>query len=307
MHPRILIVAPTERRARTLADSVAFAGPVDAASGQKPPRELDDYQLMVWEGSPRMRALRPLLDRLPQTCHVVLALSQLDVRWVSYHMVDPRINHYLGTPFLEGDLRVVVSKLASGEIFGLDRHLPPQAEIQYRRITTYKERCDLLDEIDRYVCDRPLRGKIRRSAGRVVEELLMNAMYNAPVEADGSRVFEDVDPNRRIERATPRPVSVRFASDGGSLFISVRDRFGTFQRDHLARYLLRCVTDDSPIEEKKRGAGLGLYQIVSSVTRIAINVLPGSVAEFICILDPPSEGASPLRLLSVTIGRAVQV
>ena len=131
----------------------------------------------------------------------------------------------------------------------------------------------------------------------------MNAMYQAPMDADGRRIFAEIEPNVRIRRRTPRPVSMRFAASKGSFYLSVRDRFGSFQRSDLYKYLLRCVTDDSPIEDKKLGAGLGLYQVTSSVSRLVINILPHSVSEFICVLEPPEEGASPLRLLTVTTQR----
>ncbi len=82
------------------------------------------------------------------------------------------------------------------------------------------------------------------------------------------------------------------------MYISVRDRFGSFRREDFARYMLRCVILDAPIEEKKLGAGLGLYLIAATTTEFVINILPGSVSEFICMLEP---GTGPsLKLLSVS-------
>jgi hypothetical protein len=300
---RILIVAGSEKRAKVLAEPLDFVElPVDAFSWRKRLSHTSNYRLLIWEASPRVKKPDAVLEKLPQDCHVVLLLPRLDVRWVSYYMAYPRINHFLGNPITKSDLRNVVEKLATGAIFGLERYLPDQANIQYRRVQSFKDRCSVLEEIDEYVQSRRLRGKIRRAAVHVGEELLMNAMYQAPVDEDGVRVFEDVEPNVRIRRRTPRPVSVRFVTARRSFFICVRDRYGTFKRDDLARYLFRCVTEEAPIEEKKLGAGLGLYQIASLATRMIVNILPGSVAEFICIVEPPSQDASPLRLLSVTTG-----
>jgi hypothetical protein len=129
---------------------------------------------------------------------------------------------------------------------------------------------------------------------------MMNAMYQAPMDADGNRVFADVEPRVRIRRKTPRQISLRYAVHERCFFISVRDRFGSFRREDLAHYLLRCVTDESPIEDKKLGAGLGLYLVTSACRRLVINVLPGRVSEFICILEPLTEDSSPLKQLSVT-------
>jgi hypothetical protein len=39
------------------------------------------------------------------------------------------------------------------------------------------------------------------------------------------------------------------------------------------------------IEEKRLGAGLGLYLITSTVRGLIINILPGMVSEFICVIS----------------------
>jgi hypothetical protein len=185
--------------------------------------------------------------------------------------------------------------------------LPSQVNICYRRLSTFKERCDTLEEIDTFAKLNRLRSQTRRATLRVAEELLMNAMYQAPMDKQGRRIFADIEPAERIHHRTPRPISLRYACQKGAFYLNIRDRFGSFKRDDLAHYLLRCVTESSPIEQKKLGAGLGLYQIASTATRFVINILPGSVSEFICTMEPAGKkDESVLKMLSVTTQRPYQ-
>jgi hypothetical protein len=81
----------------------------------------------------------------------------------------------------------------------------------------------------------------------------------------------------------------------------VRDRYGSFRREDLARNLHRCVNDEVQIEQKTIGAGLGLYLIASESKALVINVLPDEVSEFICVLEGPSQDQELQKMISVTV------
>ncbi len=302
---RILVCAPDGDAARRLAATLDFLdrGVDRWHPGQTLPESFARYRLLVCQTGGALERPDELLARLREDAHVVLLLTSLDARWVAYHMRDPRVNHFLASPANPEDLRVVVEKLDTGAIFGLGWYLGDEEDVRYLKLRSFKQRRDALDDLEAFTREARLRGRIRRVAGQVTEELLMNAMYQAPVDPAGRRVFEDVEPALRVRKRTPQPVSLRYAVRGGALYISVRDRFGGFQRDTLAHYLLRCTTEEVQMEQKKLGAGLGLYIISSTATRVMVNILPGEITEFICVLEPrPSD--PPLRMLSVTTQQA---
>ena len=103
-----------------------------------------------------------------------------------------------------------------------------------------------------------LRSSLRRNAVQVTEELLMNAMYQAPVDEAGVRIYADIEPRLRIRRKTPRPVSLRYAIHNKCFYISVRDRFGTLTKETVLRYIHKCLHSRQQIDGKTLGAGLGL-------------------------------------------------
>jgi len=273
---------------------------VDRIVGGQPVESMTNYRFLICELGPHLRSPARLLAALRSDAHVALILPTLDVRLIAHHMRDERVNHLMLRSGTCEAVQSVAEKLESGAIFGLERYLPPSVSINYRRLRTYEDRCEALEDLARDLQERRLRGSLRRAAAQAAEELLMNAMYQAPVDEEGNRLFRDIAPSDRIHHPTPRPVSFRFAVHGKTVYLSVRDRFGSFQRADLHRCLSRCVRSQAQIEDKKLGAGLGLYLVTSTVTKLVINIMPGRLAEFICVLDRPSQEAAGIQLLSVT-------
>jgi hypothetical protein len=118
----------------------------------------------------------------------------------------------------------------------------------------------------------------------VVDELLMNAMYDAPAVATGTAV---PTPNRIGDQVGDADARLRWASDGRYFAVSVEDRYGALAKDVIIDHLQRArVERGRPrASAAQAGAGLGLYFILSSVTRFIANVDPGLRTEVVCLFD----------------------
>ncbi len=183
-------------------------------------------------------------------------------------------------------LTATLVKLVSGEIFGLERYLPPETKLHLLRFQTYKGRSAAIDKIVRYAKKSGFRGGLRQAIAQATEELLMNALYSAPVDGDGRLVFGDVLPKDRLSMESPKPVSVRFAVAGDAFGIAVRDRYGKFSKDTLSAYLAKCLRqDETQIDTKVSGAGLGLYFVASRASLFVYNVAEGVATEAIALFD----------------------
>ncbi len=305
--PQVLVAAASPRRVEELISALApLAG--RGIVGGVPPRlavDLSAIRLLVYEGEALPELLAPLLEGLPARRHIVLAFPALSLAHVAFFLGDTRVSHLFSAPVSLDDLAAVADKLDTGAIFGLERYLPGHADVCYRKLESYEERCEVLEEIDAAVKKARLRSAIRRVGAQVAEELLMNAMYQAPRDGSGNQVFAEIEPAARIRRPAPRPVSLRYSIAGGALHLSVRDRYGSFHRQDLTRALRRCLSAPIQIEEKKLGAGLGLYLCASSVSRFVVNIMPGVVTEFVCIIEPRAKGEALLREVSVTAHRSL--
>jgi hypothetical protein len=68
--------------------------------------------------------------------------------------------------------------------------------------------------------------------GELAHELLMNAMYDAPVDAQGRPKYA-ADRKADIRLTDSERPSVRVATDGSRLVLQVRDPFGRLERRHV--------------------------------------------------------------------------
>ncbi|HVE85096.1 MAG TPA: hypothetical protein VND93_19730 [Myxococcales bacterium] len=122
-------------------------------------------------------------------------------------------------------------------------------------------------------------GVAPRQMDRVTEvtyELVMNAMYDAPVDAGGKPRYA-FDRKRPIQLTEVEAPVVRLGSDGLLLVVEVTDPFGLLSRGHVVRGLLRGrragETDQGPVVDASHGgAGLGLFKVYSSSAALLTEV-----------------------------------
>src|SRR5204863_5853976 len=101
-----------------------------------------------------------------------------------------------------------------------------------------------------------------------VDEMLMNALYDAPVDARGEHIFAGIPASARVKQRTEHSVSVQYACDGRRFAVAVCDAFGTLDRQIVLRHLHKGLHAEQQVDRKIGGAGLGLYLIATSATAV---------------------------------------
>jgi hypothetical protein len=134
------------------------------------------------------------------------------------------------------------------------------------------------------------------------DELLLNAMFDAPRDAEGRPRFARMT---KEERAAPQAFSakeqvrLRFGSDARSLAISVHDKFGTLTRDavvtHISRVLEAGGPRPRPIESSASGgAGLGLVLTFGAANQLIVHSAPGKFTELTAVIQIAGSNRSAL-------------
>ena len=189
--------------------------------------------------------------------------------------------------FTVRNISTTIRKLSSRDIFGMEKYLSWGTEVAEYAVTRSDQRGELIGKLDDYLDSIGIRGGLKRKSSRVAEELLMNAIYDAPTDASGRALYNHRDRSELLV-LNPREHAVfRYACDGTFLAISVVDRFGALTRSTILDYLERCFQEKiggSP-EEGKGGGGNGLFQIIQSSSLTAFNVSPGVQTEVIALLN----------------------
>jgi len=261
-------------------EPVRLEGLADVGDALLPHR----FVVFAWDGNEE--ALRDLTRRLRPGTQVVAVVPPVELRRLTKLLSDDACNHVVTDS--ESGMRwlaVTVGKYVTGDLFGIEKYLPTGTEIKLTRLRDYQGRTRAIDEVLRYAEEIGVRSKVRSQIGQVCEELLMNALYDAPIDEQGNVLFAEVDLKERLERLSPRPVSIRYASTETGFAVSVRDRFGRLDKATILRYLEKCLNSQTQIDRKIYGAGLGLYLIVNSASHVVVNIAPGMATEVVCTFD----------------------
>jgi hypothetical protein len=113
--------------------------------------------------------------------------------------------------------------------------------------------------------------------GEIAEELVMNALYDAPVEAG---FFETAVPRTcDVDLPSERACEISYGIENGNVFVRVRDTFGALSRERLFDVLNRCKAKAVELDESRGGAGLGMWRVFSQASTLTITVIPGQVTD----------------------------
>ncbi len=187
------------------------------------------------------------------------------------------------------NILTTVSKLITGDVFGIDKYLDWGADIRVSSVTHSDQRDDLIDEMGGFLRRLGVRKIFKIRAEMVAEEFLMNAIYDAPVNEDGTARYNHLPRTSPVQLIPEERAVFRYACDGFLLAVAVEDPFGSFSKEIALNYLESCYTGRAgSLNQNKGGAGLGLYQVMQMCDLFAINVAPGERTEMVAIfnIDP---------------------
>jgi hypothetical protein len=192
----------------------------------------------------------------------------------------------------EDDLVVTSGKMYKGDIFGLEKYLAWGAFVHERLVKSYEEKRDVLLEISDHAKEVGVRRQVIARIESVTDELLMNALYDAPAIRYGVAPRISERSRAGLGPIGDEPALLRWACDDRYFAVSVRDNYGELRKDaildHIAR--ARAMKGSPQTKPNGGGAGLGLYFVITSVTRFIANISPGQLTEVVGLFDIKSTG-----------------
>jgi CRISPR/Cas system-associated exonuclease Cas4 (RecB family) len=183
------------------------------------------------------------------------------------------------------ELSAMATRVLNGDIFGLEKMVRWGTLVHSQLVGDYQEKSLAISQISEFAENMGVRRKYREAIEQCIDEMLMNALYDAPVDEQGKQIFSEIPTKTRISLRVEQKVVVQYACDGKMFAVSVRDAFGTLERGTVLKYLYKCLHSEQQIDRKAGGAGLGLYLMVNSATTVYFNVLPGVATEAVCVFD----------------------
>lgn len=181
------------------------------------------------------------------------------------------------------DLGVTVRKLSGGDIFGIEQYGVTPAETL--KLRSPAEKYPVIERVRDFYLTREVAPRIVRNVELILNELLMNAMFDAPVDANGAHPYNHRDRSDNFELGEAERPTLVYGIGESHLALSVSDPFGTMSQEIFFACIHRCFTERSVLEGAGKGAGMGLFLVFKSLDRMVINVAPRRRTEMIALID----------------------
>jgi hypothetical protein len=215
---------------------------------------------------------------------VVIVGGDLDDDALIAAMLEAPVSHLVGDP-VDRDLGITSHKLASGDLFGLEKYLIGGGAVGERSVANDTDKRHAVGEICAWAEAIGARRPIVHRLASVADELMMNALYDAP---------RGEDP----QGGAARRAQLRWGADDRVIAISVADTFGALRQRDVIDHVRRARSERGrprPESCAQRGAGLGLYLVLANARSLVFNVEVGRRTEVVCLFDRARAGrpASP--------------
>lgn len=188
--------------------------------------------------------------------------------------------------FTVKNIMTTISKLVTRDIFGLEKYLNWGVDVQKSMVTGSVQRRDLIEDMASYFRNMGAGGDIVRKCTSVAEELLMNAIYDAPVDDRGRALYNSLARTVEVSLRPDQQATFRYACDGMLAAVSVEDPFGMLERSIILDYLERCFQQkQEKTYDGKAGGGLGVFIVLNMADLIVYNVKPKIRTEVIALFN----------------------
>jgi hypothetical protein len=205
------------------------------------------------------------------------------------HVVDePRISNVFGRAAFDVAPRDWELALVARRLAGRAEGPPFAAFLSWghsgfkHQVAGSHERDAAVAHVGRYIDKLGLPRRVGEMFGELAHELLMNALYDAPVDREG-RPRHAHDRKAPVSLPPEQAASLRVGCDGVHLAIQVTDPFGRLERRHVFAGLARGLRGE--IDRAGGGAGLGMTVCMSSTVAMVFDVIPGHKTEVTGIFD----------------------
>jgi hypothetical protein len=198
-------------------------------------------------------------------------------RSLRYLLETAGINHVLGRKDFESPPRTWEVMMIARRLVEPTAEPPPlSAYLDWGfstlelAVRTTADRDVAVAEIQERIASLQVPKRIAENFGELAHELIMNAMYDAPVDAAGKPKYAG-DRKSDIRLADRERPVVRLATDGSRLVLQVRDPFGRLERRHVVEGLHRGLAGGE-LDTAHGGAGLGMMVCHNAATAMFFDV-----------------------------------
>ncbi|OFZ82707.1 MAG: hypothetical protein A2583_05010 [Bdellovibrionales bacterium RIFOXYD1_FULL_53_11] len=266
--PGWLIVYSSNKEDEVFAQGLASAGnflvqKAVSASEARRLSSLSEKCLLLWEADNEYTS-EATADALPgfiDSNKVIAITSDPINRYPYLFKRQPFAHHVLrkfGDPFSDVFARIVL-RIFSGDTFGLAGYFPEGTPLQRIALKRSSHKAAVVDASCNYLVKSGLAERVAGIAAQAIDELVMNAVFDAPVNEAGVRIHKDRDRAEDFALEDRSSVEVEAAINDRYCGITVTDQWGSLKKEEVLNLMRPDYKKTSYVARKDtRGAGLGL-------------------------------------------------
>jgi len=174
----------------------------------------------------------------------------------------------------------VLGSMASDRAFGLEKLLKPGTKIQTIKLQSTSQKAGAVDAIRNYLLAAKYKSRMATIVSNAVDELLMNSMFDAPVDASGRQIYASTPRSTVLALDGKASVEVQVGFDGNYIAVTAVDHFGSLDKARLLAHISKIYTEDEyKVKTTNAGAGIGLATVFRSGGSFLFSSESGSKTE----------------------------
>ncbi|PIU01221.1 MAG: hypothetical protein COT74_01570 [Bdellovibrionales bacterium CG10_big_fil_rev_8_21_14_0_10_45_34] len=159
-------------------------------------------------------------------------------------------------------------------------------ELEEYWIQSTKQKVRLVKKVREFVESIPKASSVVDSALMVADELITNALFNAPVDEDKHHVYNDLDRTHQVNLAEKDMARLYLATNGSRLVVGCRDPFGSLRPQALVQHIKKTFDEgiSSAMNMGGGGAHIGLRMVLDVSMSLYIVVDPWNTTNVFAVL-----------------------
>lgn len=194
-------------------------------------------------------------------------LSGRPIEQTAYLIKSPLFGHYVQKNY--GNINasgVLYGRLVKATLmeraFGLQHLVKEGTKVQNIKLVRSNQKQDAVEAVRNFLISAKFSSRIATQIANAVDELLMNSIYDAPVDELGKQLYASIPRNTPIELSGQQSVELNVAYDGGYVGLTAVDHFGSLDKARMLSFISKIYTQEEyKVRTSVAGAGIGLATV----------------------------------------------
>ncbi len=149
--------------------------------------------------------------------------------------------------------------------FGLSSFFGADVKTQKITLKQASQKQNTVEAVRNFLLQAQFKARMASTISNAVDELVMNAIFDAPIDLMGKQLYESTPRTENISLEGQAQVEIEIAFDGTFVAVAVSDLFGSLQKSKLLGSMSeRYDEEEYKIKLSKAGAGIGLATVFNT-------------------------------------------